>query len=122
MQYFGAIEAQRRLTPHIHLAIRGAIPRALIRSVTRATYLQLWWPSFEEPVFVDQLPWRDRNGGGYRHPATGELLPTWDQTVDDLDQDAEPAVVMRFGNQVDIKGSSRPAPMRTGLFATWRST
>ena len=54
VQYFGAIEAQRRLTPHIHLAIRGAIPRELIRAVTRATYLQLWWPSFEEPVFVDR--------------------------------------------------------------------
>ena len=72
VQYFGAIEPQRRLTPHIHLAIRGAIPREVIRKVTRATYLQLWWPSFEEPVFVDQLPWWDRNGGGYRDPDTGE--------------------------------------------------
>ena len=27
VQYFGAIEPQRRLAPHIHLAIRGAIPR-----------------------------------------------------------------------------------------------
>lgn len=26
VQYFGAIEPQRRLAPHIHLAIRGAIP------------------------------------------------------------------------------------------------
>ena len=47
VQYFGAIEPQRRLAPHIHLALRGAIPRATLRAVTRATYLQLWWPPFE---------------------------------------------------------------------------
>ena len=47
VQYFGAIEPQRRLAPHIHVAMRGAIPRQVIRKVTRATYLQLWWPSFD---------------------------------------------------------------------------
>ena len=31
VQYFLAIEAQRRLAPHLHAAIRGAIPRALLR-------------------------------------------------------------------------------------------
>jgi hypothetical protein len=40
VQYFGAIEPQRRMAPHIHLAMRGAIPRAVIRTVTKATYLQ----------------------------------------------------------------------------------
>ena len=29
--------------------------------------------------------------------------------MDDLDEDAEPAVVMRFGNQVDIKGIIAPS-------------
>ena len=28
VQYFAAVEAQRRLAPHLHAAIRGAIPRA----------------------------------------------------------------------------------------------
>ena len=37
VQYFGAIEPQRRLAPHIHLAFRGAIPREVIRQVTAAT-------------------------------------------------------------------------------------
>ena len=40
VQYFGAIEPQRRLAPHIHIALRGAIPREVIRQVTKATYLQ----------------------------------------------------------------------------------
>ena len=73
VQYFGAIEPQRRLAPHIHLAIRGAIPREVIRTVTRATYLQLWWPSFDEPVYVDDdagLGRRDRAPTWTRRPAS----------------------------------------------------
>ena len=31
VQYFAAIEAQRRLAPHLHAAIRGAIPRQVLR-------------------------------------------------------------------------------------------
>jgi hypothetical protein len=71
VQYFGAIEPQRRLAPHIHLAIRGAIPREVIRAVTRATYLQLWWPQFDEPVYVDAVPWWDRETSVYRDPESG---------------------------------------------------
>ena len=52
VQYFCAIEPQRRLAPHIHLAIRGAIPRQVIRAVTQATYPQLWWPPFDQPVLA----------------------------------------------------------------------
>jgi hypothetical protein len=113
VQYFGAIEPQRRLAPHIHLAIRGAIPRATIRAVTKATYLQLWWPSFDQPVYpdLDRLPWWDSDDTTYRCPDTGVPLPTWEQALDDLDQDpiAKPAVVMRFGTQVDIAGIIAPS-------------
>jgi hypothetical protein len=35
VQYFAAIEPQRRLAPHVHVAIRGAIERRVIRAVTR---------------------------------------------------------------------------------------
>ncbi len=115
VQYFGAIEPQRRLAPHIHLAMRGAIPRAVIRTVTRATYLQLWWPSFDEDraVFTDpeRLPVWDPVEKGYRDPGTGFPLPTWAQVLDELDADpdARPAVVMRFGTQVDIAGIIAPS-------------
>jgi hypothetical protein len=45
IQYFAAIEPQRRLAPHVHLAIRGTISRAELREVIAATYHQVWWPS-----------------------------------------------------------------------------
>ena len=33
VQYFSVVEAQRRLAPHLHAAIRGAIPRETFRQV-----------------------------------------------------------------------------------------
>ena len=113
VQYFGAIEPQRRLAPHIHVAMRGAIPRQVIRKVTRATYLQLWWPPFEQPVYTDpdRYPQWDPEAGTYRDADTGFPLPTWEEALDDLagDEDAEPAVVMRFGSQLDIQGIIAPS-------------
>jgi hypothetical protein len=44
-QYFGGVEPQKRLAPHIHLAVRGSVPRPLLRQVLAATYHQVWWPS-----------------------------------------------------------------------------
>jgi hypothetical protein len=63
VQYFGAVEPQRRLAPHAHFAIRGAIPRGLLRQVAAATYHQVWWPP------VDAI----------RHP--DHALPEWDETA-----------------------------------------
>jgi hypothetical protein len=45
VQYFAAIEPQKRLAPHAHIAFRGAISRADLRQVIAATYHQVWWPS-----------------------------------------------------------------------------
>ena len=42
LQYFAAIEPQRRLAPHVHLAIRGTISRHELREVLAATYHQVW--------------------------------------------------------------------------------
>jgi hypothetical protein len=36
-QYFGGVEPQQRLAPHIHLAVRGSVPRPLLRQVLAAT-------------------------------------------------------------------------------------
>lgn len=110
VQYFGAVEAQRRLAPHLHVALRGAIPRATLRQVTAATYVQLWWPAHDDTRirYTDPatFPVYDRAAGHYLDPATGALLTTWDQALAALDDDphAEPAHVARFGSQVDIKG------------------
>ncbi|MGH3447521.1 MAG: replication initiator, partial [Nocardioidaceae bacterium] len=104
VQYFAAVEPQRRLSPHLHAAVRGTMPRETLRQVVAATYKHLWWPSFDEPVYVDTLPvWLD--GAGYVDPDSGEVLPTWDEALDALDeQDAGPAHVLRFGSQLDMAG------------------
>jgi Replication initiator protein, pSAM2 len=104
VQYFAAIEPQRRLAPHVHVAMRGAIERQVIRQVTKGTYFQLWWPSFDVPLYVHRSPvFID---GAYRDPDTHQELKTWDQALAELDQDpdARPAHVMRLGSQVDVKG------------------
>ena len=65
VQYFAAVEPQRRLAPHIHIAIRGTIARSELRRVLAATYHQIWWP--DVPVKYgdgDELPvWHDQVGG-----------------------------------------------------------
>lgn len=109
VQYFAAVEPQRRLAPHLHAAIRGAIPRAVLREVVRATYLQLWWPAFDTPVYVDRLPVWD--SGDYVDPVTGEILPTWTQARDQAEAvpEARPAHVLRFGMQLDMAGTIAPS-------------
>jgi hypothetical protein len=106
VQYFASIEAQRRLAPHLHAAVRGAIPRRVVREVRAGTYHQVWWPAHDEAVYVDQLPRWAGPIGGYVDPATGAVLPSWDEGIDALDDDpdAEPAHVVQFGEQDDIQG------------------
>ncbi len=104
VQHFGAIEAQMRLAPHFHVALRGAIPRATLKAVTAATYVALWWPQMDTVVYEHRTPlWDD---GHYRDPDTGYPLTTWEQALDDIDDDpdAPPAHVVTFGRQVDVKG------------------
>ena len=84
--------------------MRGAIERKVIRAVTRGTYFQLWWPSFDVPLYVRRTP--VFTDGAYRDPDTGQELKTWDQAAAELDGDPDPkpAHVMRLGSQVDVKG------------------
>jgi hypothetical protein len=86
VQYFAAIEPQRRLAPHVHLAMRGTISRAELRRVLAATYHQVWWPNPSEIWYDgDELPVWDEGIGGYLDSATGEILPTWGQALDATD-------------------------------------
>ncbi|WP_347355097.1 replication initiator [Intrasporangium sp.] len=105
VQYFGAIEAQRRLAPHFHVALRGAIARQVIRQVTRATYTQIWWPPFDQ-IRYEPGSYPEWDGLDYLDPATGRPLTTWDQAMRALDEDpdARPAHTLGFGTQVDIQG------------------
>ena len=106
VQYAGAVEPQRRLAPHAHFAIRGTIPRQLVRQVAAATYHQVWWPPLIVRYEASAAPEWNQTAGGYTDPTTGQLLPTWDDALDALDanEDAEPVHVARFGSQVDAKG------------------
>jgi len=113
VRYSAAIEAQRRLAGHAHLAIRGAIPRTTLRAVTRATYVQVWWPPHTTAVYdPDTTGWPTWDGEDYIDPDTWEPLPTWDQALAHLDTDptARPVHVARFGTQVDIKGLTGGTP------------
>ena len=105
VQYFAAVEPQRRLAPHVHLAIRGTISRTELRRVLAATYHQIWWPAASAVKFEDgELPVWDEATGTYLDPATGEVLPTWDQALDAIGEDDEPWHVARFGDRFDAQG------------------
>jgi hypothetical protein len=105
VQYFAAIEPQKRLAPHLHIAIRGTVARAEIRRVLAATYHQVWWPDASVVKFdEDQLPVWDEATGNYLDPATGEVLPTWDQALDGIGDQDEPFHVARFGERFDAQG------------------
>ncbi|MFG1708689.1 replication initiator [Nonomuraea sp. M3C6] len=106
VQYFASVEFQKRLAPHLHMAVRGTLPRVEIKQIAAATYHQVWWPQADHAAFEgEHLPvWEQ--GTGYLDPDTGEVLPTWDEALDqlDADEDARPLHMIRFGEQVDVKG------------------
>ncbi|MEU5761151.1 replication initiator [Nocardia sp. NPDC047648] len=104
VQYFATVEPQRRGAPHLHVLLRTDIPRELIRRVTAATYHQVWWPHFDQPVYDDdRMPVWDHTAVTFVDPRSRRPLPDWDGALDVLDtvDDLEPAHTLRFGEQVD---------------------
>ncbi len=105
VQYFAAVEPQRRLAPHIHLAMRGTVSRAELRRVLAATYHQVWWPDTCVVRFGgNELPVWDDQASTYFDPSTGEVLPTWDDALDAIGDQDEPLHVARFGERFDAQG------------------
>jgi hypothetical protein len=105
LQYFAAIEPQRRLAPHVHIAIRGTVSRAELREVIAATYHQVWWPSTNAARFDGgHLPAWDQDTATYLDPQSGEVLPTWDEALDAIGADDEPQHAARFGDRFDAQG------------------
>jgi hypothetical protein len=103
--HFAAIEPQRRLAPHIHIAMRGTLSRTELRQVLVATYHQVWWPPTGTVRYDDgNLPLWHEASSSYLDPATGELLPTWDEALDAIGADDEPLHVARFGAKFDAQG------------------
>jgi hypothetical protein len=113
VQYFAAVEPQRRGAPHVHFAIRGTLPRAVVRELTAATYVNVWWPATDAVVYDgNHLPVWDDTVRGYVDPDTRQPLPTWDEALDQLDNeaDARPRHTVGFGTQVDVKGVLAGSP------------
>jgi len=105
VQYFAAVEPQRRLAPHIHITMRGTFSRTELRQVLAATYHQVWWPPTEMVKHDEANPpvWHEASGN-YLDRATGELLPTWDQALDVIGGHDDPLHVARFGAKFDAQG------------------
>jgi hypothetical protein len=105
LQYFAAVEPQRRLAPHVHLAIRGTVSRAELRQVLAATYHQVWWPQTRTVRHDDaHLPSWHEASGRYLDPETGEFLPTWDDALNAIGDHDDPLHVARFGPRFDAQG------------------
>ncbi len=102
VQYFATVEPQKRTAPHLHAAIRGSVPHEIIRQVTAATYLQVWWPPHDEPEYGGyRLPVWDPDQRAFVDPDSRTALTTW---ADAVDQVEVPAHVSTFGAQVHSKG------------------
>ncbi|WP_007506784.1 replication initiator [Pseudofrankia saprophytica] len=107
VQYFAVLEPQRRLAPHLHAAFRGTVSRVVLRQVATATYHQVWWPATDAPIYAPDgpgLPTWDEQAGSYVDPVTGAELVSWDDALDAIGPDDEPAHVVRFGPQIRADG------------------
>jgi hypothetical protein len=96
---------QKRLAPHAHYAMRGTLPRALLRQVAAGTYHQVWWPAFDELVYpVEKPPVWNVDQQSYVDLKTSQPLTSWAQAIDALStQDNQPAYVARLG-RIDARG------------------
>jgi hypothetical protein len=99
--------------------MRGTVSRAELRQVLAATYHQVWWPSTDTVRFdgAHQPAWDDQTGY-YLDPATGEVLPTWDEARDAIGDQDEPHHVARFGQRFDAQGVLADRETRRGASAT----
>lgn len=108
VQYFATVEPQKRGAPRLHAALRGAIPHQITRQVVAATYHQVWWPHHDQLVYASDheadWPVWDRDAHMFIDPHTHAPLTSWDEALDGLDDDAQPAHVVRFGAQCKPKG------------------
>ncbi|MFF0613504.1 replication initiator [Nocardia tengchongensis] len=107
VQYFGTVEPQRRGAPHVHLLLRGAIPHEILRRVTEATYVQVWWPHHDREIYTgSNMPVWDYQARTFVDPKNHAPLNAWEDAQDVLDScdEMEPAHVIRFGEQIKPKG------------------
>ncbi|MFB7723134.1 replication initiator [Nocardia sp. NPDC056100] len=113
VQYFAAVEPQRRAAPHAHIAVRGTDPHALIDQVRAASYHSLWWPHFDDERYTDDaMPIWVPEAGTFVDPEHGYILPSFDdaRALIDEDEHATPAHVIRWGAQIDRQAIGETDP------------
>lgn len=105
VQYFAVVEPQKRGAPHLHVALRGAIPRAVLSKVHEATYHQVWWPPAQQLRYPGKaVPTWDSEHATFIDPVTRKPLTDWDDAVDAIGPSDTPAHTARFGPRIDIQG------------------
>ncbi|MFD9549320.1 replication initiator [Nocardia salmonicida] len=106
VQYFATVEPQRRGAPHLHVALRGSFSKKLLYQVTAATYVNIWWPHFDKPVYGEgRMPVWDYSAGTFADPRTGRSLTYWDDALAVMDEvdELDPAHTLKFGGQSDAQ-------------------
>jgi transcriptional regulator with XRE-family HTH domain len=101
------LERQHRTTCRTRTLARiaAALGEPPATMVLAATYHQVWWPPTQSVRFHDgELPVWHEASGNYLDPATGEVLPTWDEALDAIGAGDEPQHVARFGERFDAQG------------------
>ena len=119
VQYFAVVEPQKRAAPHAHFAIRGTLPRAVVKQLTAATYAQVWWPTTDTPVYTDTAPPRgtrplNDGAGGFVDPDTRQPLPTWEEALDALEPGPDDVV-----DAAPSPGTSSGSASRSTSRASW---
>ena len=105
VQYFAAVEPQRRLAPHVHIAMRGTVSRAELRRVLAATYHQVWWPGTTTVKYDgDELPVWDEATRTYSTRPPGKCCRPGTRRSTRIGADDEPWHVARFGDRFDAQG------------------
>jgi hypothetical protein len=99
--------------------VRGTPSRPGLRQVLSATYHQVWW-STTDTIKHDDAACRSgmSPAAATLDPATGEVLPIWDQALDVIGPEDEPQHVARFGERPDAQGVIAGHTTPTGASAT----
>ena len=81
VQYFAAIEPQRRLAPHVHIAMRGTLARTELRQVIAATYptVKARSTSFPTAGGAAQSSWATATASLTVSTSPGARGPRWRQ-------------------------------------------
>ena len=119
LQYFAAVEPQRRLAPHVHMAIRGTVSRTELRQVLAATYHQVWWPPADTVRFEDgTCPSGTSHlaATSTRRPASS--CPAWDDALDAIGPETRRCTSPGSGRSSTPRASSPGRGTRRGASAT----